>query len=39
MDDVFDRKGASPDNAGAGLGPWTFRVSSVDSFGGSFIEG
>jgi hypothetical protein len=33
MDDVFDRKGVPPDHGGAGLGPWTFRVGSVDSFG------
>ena len=36
MVDVFDRKGAPPDHGGAGLGPWTFRVGSVDSFGGEF---
>ena len=35
--DGFDRKGAPPDHGGAGLGPWTFRVGSVDAFGGSFM--
>ena len=32
----WEAKGVPPDHAGAGLGPWTFRVGSVDSFGGSF---
>ena len=36
MDDVFKRKGVPPDHAGAGLGSWTLRVGSIDSFGGSF---
>ena len=34
--DGFDRKGAPPDHGRAGLGPLTFRVGSVDSFGGNF---
>ena len=36
MDDGLGSKGVPPDHAGAGLGPWTFRVGSVDSFGGEF---
>ena len=36
MDDGFERKGVPPDHGWAGLGPWTFRVGSVDSFGESF---
>ena len=36
MVDVFERKGGTPWIRRAGLGPWTFRVGSVDSFGGSF---
>ena len=38
MDDRLKRKGAPPDNAGAGLGPWTFRVGSVDSFGWAMVD-
>ena len=37
MDDMFDGKGVHPYSGGAGLEPWTFRVSLVDSFGSSFI--
>jgi hypothetical protein len=36
MVDGLGSKGVPPDHAGAGLGPWTFRVGSVDSFGESF---
>jgi hypothetical protein len=36
MVDGLGSKGVPPDHAGAGLGPWTFRVGSVDSFGRSF---
>ena len=36
MDDRLKPKGAPPEHAGAGLGPWTVRVGSVDSFGRSF---
>ncbi|MEE2774967.1 MAG: hypothetical protein VYE27_08650 [Pseudomonadota bacterium] len=36
MDDGFKRKGASLNMGGVGLGPWTFRFGSVDSFGWSF---
>jgi len=36
MDDRLKGEGAPPDFVGAGLGPWTFRVGSVDSFGGEF---
>ena len=36
MDDRLKGEGAHPDHRGAGVGPWTFRVGSVDSFGGSF---
>ena len=36
MDNGLGIIGVPPDHAGAGLGPWTFRVGSVDSFGGSF---
>ena len=39
MDDAFHCKGAPPDYGAAGLGPRTFRVGSVDSFGGSFDWG
>ena len=38
MDDGLKPKGAPPDHAGAGLGPWTFRVGSVDSFGGGSFD-
>ena len=38
---MMDRKvkGHPLDHGRAGLGPWTFRVGSVDSFGGSFDWG
>ena len=36
MDDRLKPKGAPPDHAGTGLELWTFRVGSVDSFGGEF---
>ena len=36
MDDGPKGDGAPPDYGVSGLGPWTFRVGSVDSFGGSF---
>ena len=36
MDDRLKGDGAPPESGGADLGPWTFRVGSVDSFGGSF---
>ena len=39
MDDRLKGEGAPPDHGGAGLGPWTFRVGLVNSFGGRFIEG
>ena len=38
MVSAFDRKGAPPDHGGVGLGPWTFRVNSVDSFEGSYSK-
>ena len=39
MDDTFHCKGLPPDQGAAGLGPRTFRVGGVDSFGGSFDWG
>ncbi len=36
MDDNLKDEVAPPDHGRAGLGPWTFRVGSVDSFGRSF---
>ena len=36
MDDRFDDIGVHPYSGGAGLEPRTFRVSTVDSFYGSF---
>ena len=36
MDDGFERKGGPREYGAAGLGPWTVRVGSIDSFGGSF---
>ena len=37
MDNGLGIIGVPPDHAGAGLGPWTFKVGSVDSFGEGFV--
>jgi hypothetical protein len=36
MVDGLEGKGVPPNHGGAGLGPRTFKVGLVDSFGGSF---
>jgi hypothetical protein len=38
MDDGLGIIGVLPDYGAAGLGPWTFRVGSVDSFGWAMVD-